>query len=233
MVPLAEAGATVHRLDVADEVNAREVVERIHVEDGPLDALVNNAGLAVLGPVEEVPLDEARRQFEVNLFGTARLVRMAVPRMRERGSGRIVNISSMGGRAYTPLGAWYHASKHALEGWSDCLRLELADFGLQVVIVEPGAIATEFAEIAVVPMLERSGEGPYGDLVGKMAAATRRTFASGKASPPNLIGKVVVTAIESPRPKTRYVAGHLARPVLLARRLLGDRGYDWAVRTFL
>lgn len=233
MEGLRELGASTHSLDVTHEASMKALASCLLKEEGGLDALVNNAGIGVYGAVEEVPLDEARRQFEVNLFGIARLTQLLVPAMREAGSGTIVNISSIGGRVYTPLGAWYHASKHALEGWSDCLRLELAPFGIRVVVVEPGAIETEFAEIAMVPLLERSGEGPYADLAKRMAAATRRTFAHGKASPPSLIADLIVRAVESKRPRTRYLAGHLARPVLWSRRLLGDRGYDWVVRKFL
>jgi NAD(P)-dependent dehydrogenase (short-subunit alcohol dehydrogenase family) len=194
---------------------------------------VNNAGIGVYGSVEEVPMDEARRQFEVNLFGIARLTQLVLPAMRAAGSGTIVNVSSIGGRVYTPMGAWYHASKHALEGWSDCLRLEVAPFGIHVVVVEPGAIETEFAEIAINPLLERSEGGPYAAFAGRMAAATRRAYLDKKASPPDLIAGIIRKAVESKRPKTRYVAGYLGKPVIWARRLLGDRGFDWMVRRFL
>lgn len=233
MERLLEAGALVHSLDVTDEDSTKMLVERIYKDEGRLDILINNAGIGVYGSVEDVPIAEARHQFEVNLFGIARLTQLIIPRMREQGSGTILNISSMGGRVYTPLGSWYHASKHALEGWSDCLRIELADFGIRVIVIEPGAINTEFAELALVPLLERSEGGPYSVLARKMAAATRRTYASGRASSPSLIADLLVRAIESPRPKTRYLAGHLAKPVVFARRLLGDRGFDWIVRKFL
>ena len=233
MEALRDAGARVHFLDLADEASVRRLAEAIHGEDGGVGALVNNAAVGVYGAVEQVPLEEARRQFEVNLFGTALLTQLLLPSMRGRRAGTIVNISSVGGRVYTPMGAWYHASKHALEGWSDCLRLELAPFGVRVVVVEPGAIETEFAEIAIAPMLERSTDGPYEATARRMAAATRRTFSERKGSPPELIARLVVRAVESRRPRTRYLAGHLARPVLWARRLLGDRGFDWMVDKFL
>lgn len=232
MTSLAEAGAHVHYLDLTDETSIDDLAavtsESIH-----LDAIVNNAGIGIYGAVEEVPMAEARRQFEVNLFGIARLTQRVLPAMRRAGSGSIVNVSSIGGRVYTPMGAWYHASKHALEGWSDCLRLELAPFGIRVIIVEPGAIETEFAEIAIAPLLERSEDGPYADFARKMAAATRRAYLDKKASHPDLIAKLIVKAVESGRPKTRYVAGYLAKPVIWARRILGDRGFDWMVREFL
>lgn len=233
MESLARAGAVVHPLDVTCEDSITALVSRIEADHGHLEVLVNNAGIGVYGSVEEVPMGEARRQFEVNLFGIARLTQLVLPAMRAAGSGTIVNVSSIGGRVYTPMGAWYHASKHALEGWSDCLRLEVAPFGIRVVVVEPGAIETEFAEIAIAPLLERSEGGPYGDFARKMAAATRRAYLDKKASSPDLIAGIIVKAVESKRPKTRYVAGYLGKPVIWARRLLGDRGFDWMVRKFL
>lgn len=233
MASLAEKGAQVHFLDLTDETSIGDLVSRLGKAPGSLDAIVNNAGIGVYGSVEEVPMGEARRQFEVNLFGTARLTQLALPAMRTTGTGTIVNVSSIGGRVYTPMGAWYHASKHALEGWSDCLRLELDPYGIRVVIVEPGAIETEFAEIAIAPLLERSEGGPYADFARKMAAATRRTYLDKKASHPDLIAGIIVKAVESRRPRTRYVAGYLGKPVIWARRILGDRGFDWMVRKFL
>jgi len=233
MASLAEAGAAIHYLDLTDETSISDLVSHLGNKPGDLDAIVNNAGIGVYGSVEEVPMGEARRQFEVNLFGIARLTQLFLPAMRENRSGTIVNISSIGGRVYTPMGAWYHASKHALEGWSDCLRLEVAPFGIRVVIVEPGAIETEFAEIAITPLLERSEGGPYTDFARKMAAATRRAYLDKKASSPGLIARIIVKAVESNRPQTRYIAGYLGKPVIWARRILGDRGFDWMVRKFL
>jgi NAD(P)-dependent dehydrogenase (short-subunit alcohol dehydrogenase family) len=233
MEALARAGALVQPLDVTCEASIAALVSRIDADHGHLEVLVNNAGIGVYGSVEEVPMDEARRQFEVNLFGIARLTQLVLPAMRAAGSGTIVNVSSIGGRVYTPMGAWYHASKHALEGWSDCLRLEVAPFGIHVVVVEPGAIETEFAEIAITPLLERSAGGPYAAFAGRMAAATRRAYLDKKASSPDLIAGIIRKAVESKRPKTRYVAGYLGKPVIWARRLLGDRGFDWMVRRFL
>lgn len=233
MTGLAALGMKVHHLDLTDETSLTTLASTITEGHGHLDVLVNNAGIGVYGSVEEVPLSEARRQFEVNLFGLARLTQLFLPAMREAGAGTIVNVSSIGGRVYTPMGAWYHASKHALEGWSDCLRLEVAPFGIRVIVIEPGAIETEFAELAIAPLLERSKNGPYASFAGKMATATRRTYVDEKASSPELIARLIVRATESRRPRTRYLAGHLARPVLWARRLLGDRGFDWMVRKFL
>lgn len=233
MKPLEELGASIHHLDVTEEESIKKVVDEILEKEERIDVLINNAGFGLYGAVEEVTIGEARHQFDVNLFGLARMTQLVLPAMREKRSGTIINISSVGGKIYTPLGAWYHATKHAIEGWSDCLRIELDQFGIHVVIVEPGAIETEFDVAVVDPLLKRSGDGAYAGLAEKMAAATRNTFASGKASPPGLIAGVLVKAVASERPKTRYVAGFLAKPMILARRLLSDRMFDRMIRKFL
>ena len=136
-------------------------VERIDAERGGVDILVNNAGFGLFGAMEETPLDDARYQFEVNLFGVARLTQLVLPHMREKGAGKIVNVSSVAGKIHTPLGSWYHASKHALEGWSDCLRWELKRFGIDVIIIEPGLIRTEFGNIANASMTAHSRDSAY------------------------------------------------------------------------
>ena len=233
MQPLADAGASVHFLDLTSESTIEEFVAEVLKREGRIDVLVNNAGYGVYGAIEDISLYEARRQLEVNLFGLARITQLVLPTMRKQGSGTIINLSSMGGKVYTPLGAWYHATKHALEGWSDCLRIEVSPFGINVSIIEPGAIETEFDEVLVPPLLERSQGGPYETLAGKMATATRKTFASGKASNPSVIANLIVKASESKKPRTRYVAGYLARPTMIARALLPDRAFDWVIRTFL
>lgn len=220
MQDLAARGAIALPMDITREADIAAVVARILGEHRRLDVLVNNAGFATYGSVEDITIDEARYQFEVNVFGLARLTQRVIPSMREHQQGKIINLSSMGGKIYTPLGAWYHATKHALEGWSDCLRLELAPFGIDVVIVEPGMIATEFGDVMTAPMLERSGDGPYGGLA-RVIAKTAIAM-----SPPSVIADVIVRAVEARRPKTRYVAGKMARPLMFARKYLGDRLYD-------
>ena len=138
----------------------QSVVEKILSEQSRIDVLVNNAGYAVYGAVEEVSLDDARHQFEVNLFGLAALTQKILPHMRQRQSGLIINVSSIGGKVYTPLGAWYHATKHALEGWSDSLRVETKKFGIKVSIIEPGAIQTEFSDVMENPCLLYTSPSP-------------------------------------------------------------------------
>lgn len=226
MRALVEAGGKALALDVTDHAAVQAAVAQVVAEGNQLDVLINNAGYAIYGAVEDTSLDDARRQFEVNLFGVAALTKAVLPLMRKQGRGRILNISSMGGKIYTPLGAWYHATKHALEGWSDCLRLEVKPFGIEVVIIEPGIIATEFGEVMVQPLLERSGKGAYGDLAHAVAKATKKGYEQGDSSPASVIAKTVTKAITAKRPKTRYVAGKYARPLLWLRRWLSDRTFD-------
>lgn len=226
LAALAKTGIHTLAMDLTRGPDIERVAQIVESEYGPVRFLVNNAGYGCYGAMEDVPLEEARRQFEVNLFGLARLTQRLLPAMRATGSGRIINVSSMGGRVYTALGCWYHASKHALEGWSDCLRLELAPFGLEVVVIRPGLIDTEFADVAFEAMLERSGDGPYGSQARRLAQALRQAYGSSRCSPPELVAETILRACMARRPRTRYAPGHLAQPLLLARWLLGDRGFD-------
>ncbi|GAA1583829.1 oxidoreductase [Kribbella sancticallisti] len=229
MRDLEELGATVVAVDVTREDDLVRLVDGI---GGGVDVLVNNAGFGLYGAVEDTTIDDARYQFEVNLFAMARLTQLVLPGMRTRGAGRIINLSSMGGRIYTPLGAWYHASKHAVEGWSDCLRIEVAPFGIDVVVIEPGIIATDFGAVLVEPMTKRSGDGPYAGLARKVAATTSASYASG-GTPPERIAAIIVKAIAARRPRTRYVAGKYARPLISTRKWFGDRVYDRVVMSRL
>ncbi len=229
MKDLEELGATPLAMDITVEEQVTAAVDRINAEQGGVDILINNAGFGSYGAMEDTAIDDARYQFEVNLFGLARLTQLVLPHMRAQKAGKIVNITSMGGKIYMPLGSWYHATKHALEGWSDCLRVELAPFGIDVIIVEPGIIETEFGEVMVGPMLERSGDTAYGELAHKMATAARKSYEAGNASPPSVIADVIVKALKARRPRTRYVAGKLARPMMALRKWLGDRVFDRAI----
>lgn len=226
MEDLSKMGGIPLKMDITKDEDVRRVVDTISEQHEGVDVLVNNAGYGLYGAVEEISIDDARRQFDVNLFGLARLTKMVIPYMRRRQKGAIINMSSMGGKVYTPLGAWYHATKHALEGWSDCLRLELKPFGIDVVIVEPGVIDTEFGDVMLEPMLERSSEGPYREMTQKVVDATRQTYEDGNSSPVTVIADVVARAIRSDRPKTRYAAGKFAKPMMFIRKYLGDRLYD-------
>nr|WP_277351797.1 oxidoreductase [Antrihabitans stalactiti] len=229
MRDLEELGAVAIAMDITKDADVVAAVDRIAAENGGIDVLINNAGFATYGAMEDTALADARYQFEVNLFGLARLTQLVLPYMRQQGAGTIVNISSMGGKIYTPMGAWYHATKHAVEGWSDCLRLELKPFGIDVIVIEPGIMQTEFGDVLVGPLLERSGEGAYADLATKVAEATTAMKDANGGSPASLIADVIAHSIAAKRPKTRYVAGRYAQPLIVMRKLFGDRVFDRVV----
>ena len=223
MRDLEDLGATVLKMDVTREEDIVAGVERIRAERGGTDVLINNAGFGLYGPVEETPLDAARYQFEVNLFGLARLTQLVIPRMREKGAGKIVNISSIGGKVYSPLGSWYYATKHALEGWSDCLRWELKRFGIDVIIIQPGLIRTEFGSVAFGGLKESMHDSAYSGIFDRL---TERMDGHGGGSSPTVIADVVLKAVRAKRPRTRYAAGRFAKPTLLFRKLASDRMFD-------
>ncbi|GAA1739390.1 oxidoreductase [Luedemannella helvata] len=224
MAPLAELGIHCVRVDITDDAALVALVDRVVAETGRVDVLVNNAGYGSFGAVEEVPLEEARRQFEVNVFAAARLCQLVLPHLRARGSGRIINVSSVGARMYQPLGGWYHATKYALEGLSDCLRVELAPHGIHVVLVQPGGVATEFPRVAAERLLATSGDGPYAGYARRYAA-TLTSDADGVSSPA-VVGRAIVKAATARRPRIRYAVGRGAKATMFARWLLPDRAFD-------
>lgn len=233
MDDLKDLGAIPVKMDITKEEEVQAVVNQIETEHGGVDILINNAGFATYGAMEDTTIDDARYQFEVNLFGLARLTQLVLPKMREKSSGKIINISSVGGKIYTPLGSWYHATKHALEGWSDCLRLELKEFDIDVIIIEPGAIKTEFGDVMIKPMLERSGNTAYGKLAHQLAEATKKEYEADDASEPEVIADLILKAIEAKEPKTRYAGGKYAKPLLFIRKWASDRVFDWILGRML
>ncbi|WP_305985115.1 oxidoreductase [Roseibium sp. MMSF_3544] len=226
MRDLEEAGAHLIAMDISSDKDVLAAVEQIHNECGGVGVLVNNAGFGMYGAIEDTSLGEARYQFEVNLFGLARLTQLLLPAMRENGFGKIINVSSVGGKIYSPLGAWYHATKHALEGWSDCLRLEVAQFGIDVIIIEPGIILTEFGDVVSSPMLERSGSGPYASMADASAKAMSGAYKDGVGSPPGVISDLIMKSIKTGKPRTRYHGGKMAAMLLFFRHWLPDRAFD-------
>ena len=227
MRPLEDHGVAVLPLDVTDEDSCAACVAAIRERDGELDVLVNNAGYGHFGSFEETPLETARAQYEVNVFGLARLTRMVLPAMRERGAGKIVNVSSVGGKMVTPLGGWYQSTKFAVEALSDGLRMEVGRFGVDIIVIEPGAIRTEWGDIAGEAMRELSGSGPYADLVRGLERMFEQEYERG--SGPEVIADTILEAITARRPKTRYASGARAGTALLVRRLLSDRMLDRAM----
>ena len=235
MDDLVELGAIAIRMDISreDEVVAAANQVAESTQGRGVDVLVNNAGFGLYGAMEDTSLEDARYQFEVNLFGLARLTQLLLPAMREKQSGKVINISSMGGKMYTPLGSWYHASKHALEGWSDCLRLELAPLGIDVVVIEPGVIKTEFADVLLEPLIQRSGESPYREMASALAKATRESIEKQQGSDPQVITDLVLKAVRAKKPQTRYSAGQYAKPMMFLRKYFGDRAFDGILRASL
>jgi NAD(P)-dependent dehydrogenase (short-subunit alcohol dehydrogenase family) len=226
MAALADQGVRVFGMDVTDEASMTTGVERVLAEQGRIDVLVNNAGYGSYGAVEDVPIDEARRQFEVNLFGLARLTQLVTPAMRAQGGGRIINISSIGAVIYEPFGAWYHATKFAVEGFSDSLRVELKPFGIDVVIVRPAGILTEWNTISRDSLVATSSGGAYAERATRAATALRRADNRLMSSPPTVVARTIVKAATAGRPRSRYATGKGARLVPGARRLLPDRAFD-------
>ncbi len=229
MAELTTFGIHTIALDVTDDAAMVAAVDRIVQEQGRIDVLVNNAGYGAYGAMEDVSSAEARRQFDVNLFGLARLTQLVLPGMRARRRGRIVNIASVGGHIYGPMGSWYHATKFAVEGFSDALRLELAPFGIQVVIIEPGEIRTAWGGIAADSLRETSGNSAYAEQARTVATVLERSLASGTGSPPEIVAETIGRAVTARRPKARYAVGRGARTLILARRLLPDRIFDRAM----
>lgn len=225
MKALEEAGMHALAMDVTDESSVAATVEQIIAETGRIDVLVNNAGYGSYGTIEDTPLDEAHRQFEVNIFGAMNLTQKVLPHMRAQRSGTIVNISSMGGKMYSPLGGWYHGTKFALEGISDCLRMEVEPFGIKVVIIEPGGIATEWGGIAADNLEKVSGAGAYADQA-RAVAKSLRGGGINKGSKPTVISDAIAQALTAEKPKTRYAAGFGARPLIAAHAILPDRAFD-------
>ncbi len=230
---LAGHGARVLQLDVNDHEAVQHTVSVIVKEQGRIDVLFNNAGYGIIGAVEDVDITEAREQFETNVFGVAALTKAVLPIMRQQQSGRIINTSSMSGKVYAPLSSWYHASKHALEGWSDCLRLEVKPFGIDVVIIEPGMIATEFGDVSIPHMKQLAAPGPYSSMYKALLAAVEKSIQKAQSSSPDVIANVVSKAIKAEKPAIRYVAGNFAKPALFIRRWFGDRIYDKIVMSQL
>jgi short-subunit dehydrogenase len=226
---LKSAGCRTLALDVTDEESMRAAVAAI---EGPVGALVNNAGYSQSGAVESIPMDELRRQFETNVFGLVRMCQLVLPGMRKAGRGRIVNISSMGGRLVFPGGGAYHGTKFAVEAISDALRFEVRGFGVHVSIIEPGLIRTSFGETAVGGVPQQ--DGPYGQFNAAVAAATARVYEGPLAklgAGPDAVAKAIEKAITSRRPRTRYPVTASARFFIAQHAVLPDRAWDRVVGT--
>jgi NAD(P)-dependent dehydrogenase (short-subunit alcohol dehydrogenase family) len=228
---LREAGCETLALDVTDEASMKAAVEAVEEAEGTVGTLVNNAGYSQSGAIEEVPMDAVRRQFETNVFGLMRMCQLVLPGMRGAGRGRIVNISSIGGKLTFPGGGVYHATKHAVEGLSDVLRWEVAGFGVKVVIIEPGLIRTGFADAAVGSMVgELPAEGPYAEFNAQVGRATSGVYEEGGlgrlGGGPETVARKIEKAITARNPKPRYKVTASATASLGMRAVLSDRMWD-------
>ena len=232
MDPLIAAGGHVLPMDLLRPEDLDRVVETVVAEQGRIDVLVNNAGSVLHGAVEDVPIARASEYLEVNVLAPTRLVQLVLPHMRAQRSGTIVNVSSVAGEIALPLGSWYYAAKHALEGLSDTLRMEVEQFGIDVVIIQPGIIRTEFGDRSAAQLEEFSGEGAYRDMAHIMA---RRTGSGPDqdGSDGSVVAEVILKAVEAERPDTRYAVGMMAEELLRLGRTLPDRSFDEiALRSF-
>ena len=218
------------KLDLTDQSSIEEAVDTVIKEEGKIDILINNAGYGSYGAIEDVSIDEAKRQFEVNLFGVASLIKLVLPYMRENKYGRIINVSSMGGRLTTFMGGWYHATKYALEAFSNALRLEVKSFGIDVVLIEPGGIKTDWGFIAASNLEKTAKGGAYETAALKAAEGMKKQYSSNMLSDPIIISKAISKAVNRRRPKTRYLIGFGAKPLVFLSTVLPDRVFDSIVK---
>lgn len=218
------------QLDVTDEASRTAAVQTIIAATGRLDVLINNAGYGFYGAIEDVPLAEAKRQFEVNLFGVAGLTQLVLPYMRQQHTGTIINTSSMGGRFTTFMGAWYHATKYAIEAFSDALRMETHPFGIHVVLIEPGGIKTNWGLIAADHLVTASQGGAYAEMGTAAAEGLRRAYSSKFLSQPDVISRAMLKAVNRRHPRARYLIGAGAKPLVFLRMILPTRWFDSLMR---
>ena len=233
---LEARGCRTLALDVTDEGSMRDAVAAVEADHGAVGALVNNAGYSQSGAIETVPIEKVREQFETNVFGLVRLCQLVLPAMRAARGGRIVNLSSMGGRLVFPGGGFYHATKYAVEAISDALRFEVKGFGIDVIVIEPGLIRTAFGTTAAGGVSEAGeGEGDYAQFNAHVAAATEGIYESGGpiarlGGPPEAVAKVIDKALSAKRPRARYTVTPSAKVLIANRALLPDRAWDALMR---
>lgn len=228
--PLAEQGARIVTCDVCDAAQCRALVDRIVSETGRLDALVNNAGYGEYGPVETVADADAKRQMDVNVHAVARMASLVAPVMRKQGSGRIVNVTSAGGRATTYLGGWYHASKYAAESLTDALRMELRPFGVRVSAVEPGLVNTGWEKISAENLLKAGNGTVYEEACSSAAKVLSGAVHFGGLTQPLTVAKKIYHAANARHPRPRYLFGFGGRALVAGRALLPTAWYDAAMR---
>lgn len=230
MQELAKWGCKIKYVDVTIDSVMVEAVKEIETETGGIDVLVNNAGFGQNGVIEELSIDKIRKQFEVNVFGLIRMTQLVLPKMRERKSGRIINIGSVGGEFTTPGASAYHASKWALESFNDGLRGELRQFGIEVVLIKPGGVYTNFMNTANNLYPKPLASGTYNEFREKFIQQSNAIFDPNKKSfgvlSAEKVASVIFKAAATKRPKTRYKIGALAKITPIIHSLMSDRGFD-------
>ena len=222
---LNDIGGTALEMDVTNQEHIDKAINQIISEQGRVDVLVNNAGLGVYGAIEDVSMEDIYYQYDVNLFGLARVTKAVLPHMREKESGLIINISSVLGETYGPLAGWYLSTKHALEGWSDALRVELKEFDIDVVVVQPGAINTNFSNVTKTYIDKYRENSAYQHLYGEPITDTGNEVLSNQ-SDPIVIAKVINKAMNARNPKTRYAAGAYSKIGIFLRKIMTDKMFD-------
>jgi len=232
---LAALGCRTLSLDVTDERSMQTAVAEVQRAEGTIGVLINNAGYSQSGAIETVPMEAVRRQFETNVFGLVRLTQLVLPNMRAQRWGKIVNIGSMGGRLTFPGGGHYHATKYALEAISDALRFELRGFGIDVILLEPGLITTEFGDTATASMddVDSSGENPYAHFNAAVGTATKAAYEGPMkhlGAGPERVAEVIERVLRRSRPPARIAITPSAKLMIAARRVLSDRAWDAAMR---
>ena len=230
MEPLKSLGVQVIRMDVTDEESMQEGVRKVIQSEGRIDVLVNNAGYGFFGAIETVPMEDARRQLEVNVFGLARLTQLVLPHMRKQGSGRIINTSSIAGKMVFYMGGWYNVTKYSVEAFSDALRMEMKPFGIDVVMIEPGAIKTDWGIIAAKHLKESSAGSAYETVGTQWADNMDWFYKTNLLSSPQVITKAISQAVNSRHPKARYCRGRFSIIGRLAHALMPARWWDATMR---
>ena len=231
LAALEADGCRTLALDVVDEASRQAAVDAVVAAEGAVGVLVNNAGYSQSGAVESIPDDRVRDQFETNVFGPLALCRLVLPGMREQGWGKIVQLSSMGGKLTFPGGGLYHATKHAVEAISDALRFEVKSFGVDVIVIEPGLITSGFSD-AVVRGLDAASaaDAPYAEFNRAVGEASRDVYEKGLLSklggPPEAVAERIEDALSAKRPRARYTVTPSARALLALHAVLPDRGWD-------
>jgi len=230
MEPLKAYGVKVVRIDVTDEESMKLGVETVIQAEGRIDVLINNAGYGYFGAIESVPLEEARRQLEVNVFGLARLTQLVLPYMRKQRSGRIINTSSIAGKMVFYMGGWYNVTKYSVEALSDALRMEMKPFGIDVVMIEPGAIKTDWGVIAARHLMESSVGTAYEQIGTQWAKNMDWFYKTNWLSAPEVVTKAISRAVNSRHPKARYCRGRISITGRVLHALLPARWWDALMR---